>query len=383
MVEDTRAAARAQAHADELHREILANPDAVPSGAARLGALVLSLLVIVSTAALVPFAVWLFLVLPNHVMGAIAALIVLGVVWSIRPRRPRLPDDATPVSAAPQLTALLAEVATAVGTAPPRTIALSPDINAWVYDGPRRDGRVLVLGAPLWLALAPQARVALLSHELGHFASGDTRRGGVVGAAFDLLHGWRVLLDDGAGADPDAGGYGQAAGADGSHAGLVAMISAFVTRLVLWVVGFVPLALGWMLQHLTSRDAQRAEYRADRIMARVAGRDAALDQLELVLREAALDAALQRAALARSDTLEAARAFDARSQPPMPAPGRHHRANPFDSHPPTPYRIEAVTAQPATAPEVVLDAARAAAIDVELGPVLGTIERRVRDRYLG
>lgn len=204
MTDDTRAAARAQAHADRLHQEILANPDQLPSGAARFAALVLSLLVIVSTIALVPFALWLLVVLPNRVMGVIAAVLVLGVVWSIRPRRPRLPHGAAPLEAGPQITGLLAEVAAAAGTRPPRTVALTSDINAAVYDGPRSQGRVLLLGAPMWLALEPQARVALLGHELGHFASGDTRRHGVVGAAFDVLQGWRALVDDGAGADPDA-----------------------------------------------------------------------------------------------------------------------------------------------------------------------------------
>lgn len=384
MTDDLRAAARAQAHADALHREILANPDAVPSGAARLGVLALSVLVIVSTVALIPFAAWLFLVLPNRVMGAIAALLVLAVVWSIRPRKPKLPDDAAVVGAAPHLTALLAEVASAVGTRPPTTIALTPDINASVYDGPRSQGRVLLLGAPIWLALAPQARVALLGHELGHFASGDARRRGVVAGAFEVLHGWRSMLHDGAGADPDANAYGQYAGVDGgAGGGLIAMISAFVTRVLLWIVGLVPLGLGWALTHLTSRDAQRAEYQSDRIMDGIAGREASLELLEMLRREAALDASLQRAALARADTLAAAAAFDLRSEAPMTAPGRHDRADPFDSHPPTPYRIEAVAALPLSTPSVVLEAARAAAIDAELAQGLRTIERRVRDRYLG
>lgn len=161
------------------------------------------------------------------------------------------------------------------------------------------------------------------------------------------------------------------------------MISAFLTRALLWVVGLLPLSLGWVLLHLTSRDAQRSEYQADRIMARVAGRDGALAWLQLIQREAALDAALQRAALARTDTLAAAAAFDAANEAPMAAPGRDDRADPFDSHPPTPYRIEAVAAQPATTPAVVLDADRAAAVDQELASALPMVERRVRDRYLG
>lgn len=385
MTDDTRAAARAQAHADRLHQEILANPDQLPSGAARFAALVLSLLVIVSTIALVPFGLWLLVALPNRVMGVIAAALVLGVVWSIRPRRPKLPDDAAAVAAAPQLEALLAQVAAAAGTTPPTTVALTADINASVYDGPRRQGRVLLLGAPMWLALGPQARVALLAHELGHFASGDTRRYGIVGGAFEVLQGWRALLDDGSGADPDANAYGQYAGTDGSTggAGLIAMISAFLTRVLLWVVGLIPLSLGWVLSHLTSRDSQRSEYQADRIMVRVAGRDGALALLQLLQREAALDAALQRAALARTDTLAAAAAFDAATEAPMTAPGRHDRADPFDSHPPTPYRIEAVAAQPAHTPAVVLDSTRSDAVDAELANALGTIERRVRDRYFG
>ncbi len=374
---------RAQSHADSLHRELLAHPDAVPSGVARALALVLAVLVIASTAALVPFAAWLGVALPNRVMGVLAAALVLGVVWTIRPRAARLPDDAVLVQPGPHLSGLLAEVARAVGTAPPRTVAVIPDINAAVYDGSRRDGRVLLLGAPYWLALAPQARVALLGHELGHFASHDTRRNGVVKAAFDVLHGWRALLDDGAGAHGGVERYEQYGGVDGSGGGFIAMTASAITRVVLWVVGFVPLALGWALIHLTSRDAQRSEYRADRTAAAVGGRDAALAWMALNQREAALDAALQRAALGRTSTLDAARAFDATTEPPMAAPGRHDRADPFDSHPPTPYRIEALAALAGTSAAVVLDSARAGAVDAELEPAFARIERRVRDAYLG
>ena len=73
------------------------------------------------------------------------------------------------------------------------TIVVEPDVNAAVTTyGPRR--RVLHLGLGLWAVLTPRQKVALLGHELGHFANGDIRHGVVVGSALHTLRLWVVVL---------------------------------------------------------------------------------------------------------------------------------------------------------------------------------------------
>ena len=363
-----RAAARAQSQADRLYA-VLTGRDDVPSSWARPLSVALSLLVVATTWALVPTALWLMVEL--RPAGVVLGLIVLAVVWEVRPRGSALPDDAVALTGGTSaLSALLAEIAAAAGTAPPRTLAVVPDLNAAVYDGRRRVGRVLLIGAPLWMALAPQARVALLGHELGHFSSGDTRRTAVASAAFQTLGRWRGLL-----ADPP-----MFAGAP-NRAGLLVAVSSLLSRVVFWVVGLVPLTLSWVLLHVTSRDSQRAEYRADRTAARLAGTQAAREALLTIQRSEALDAALQRAALTRRSPLAAAREFHLAELPPLAGPGPRHDAHLFDSHPPIALRLAALDEQVSDG-SVVLDQARAAAVDEELAAAFVQVERAVRDRYL-
>ena len=158
-------------------------------------------------------------------------------------------------------------------------------------------------------------------------------------------------------------------------------VSSLLSRVVFWVVGLVPLTLSWVLLHVTSRDSQRAEYRADRTAARLAGTQAAREALLTIQRSEALDAALQRAALTRRSPLAAAREFRVAELPPLVGPGPRHDAHPFDSHPPTALRLAALDEQVSDG-SVVLDQARAAAVDEELAAAFVQVERAVRDRYL-
>lgn len=376
---------RAQKRADELRAEVLAHPDRLPSGSAGLLAEVVALLVVVTTVALVPLGIWLLVALPNRLIGVIGGVLLLALAWQLRPRT-SLPEDAVRLDSAPEVRRLIADVAAAVGTRPAKTVVVVPEPVSAVYDAYGRDGRVLVLGAPQWLAATPQARVALLAHEHAHFSSGDTRRGRVVGAAMTVLWSWQDLLDDRGGATYGHWNQGQQRTSMTEDAtglnGMVA-IAGLLARVVLWVVGLVPLALGRLLLAITVRDSQRSEYRADRASVAVAGNDGAVAMLRLVQRAAGLDAALQRAAIARADVLEAARAFDPTADTGPTAPGWHDTVDLFDTHPPLAYRIEAVQAQPLTTAAVVLDSSRAAAVEAELAPAFAKVERRVRDSYLG
>jgi Zn-dependent protease with chaperone function len=367
---------RADRHATSLHATVTGTGDELHPSQARPLAVALSVLVIVSTWLLVVPAVWLMVAIPFRLAGILLGVLVLAIWWSVLPRRPHLPDDARlVVGATPELDGLLATVAGAVGTSPPRTVAVTPWINAAVLDGVRGAGRTLLIGAPLWLALSPQARVALLAHELGHYSSGDTRRGRVTGAAFTSLRRWQELLDDPIGGRR-SGGYDYNPRPEGS----LVTVSMWGARGVIWLVGLIPLLLSWALVHLTSRDSQRAEYRADRAAATTAGPDALREVLVVLQRLDALDSALQRASHANRSTLDAAREFRVDELPPATGPGHHHRPEPFDSHPPLPLRLDALTHVAATA-SVVLDSGTAAAIDSELASAFVKVEPDVRDQY--
>lgn len=367
---------RAERYSDSLHASIMAGDDGFTPSSARPLALALSVLVLVTTWALVIPAVWLMVAIPFRLLGIVLGLVVLGVWWSVLPRRPRLPGSAVLVGPeATELRALLDRIGAAVGTSTPRTVAVTPWINAAVLDRAKGGGRSLVIGAPLWLALSPQARVAVLAHEFAHYSSGDTRRTSVTGAAFSTLQSWRELLDDPLGGRR-SGGYDYNPNPSGS----LVTVSIWGARVGIWLVGLLPLALSWALVHATSRDSQRAEYRADRLAAETAGVAGMREALTLLQRYEALDAALQRASLGGTSTLAAAREFDLASLAPMTGPGHHHAPEPFDSHPPLPLRLEAIGRLTTTA-TVVLDTAASDRIDAELAATFAKVEPALRDRY--
>lgn len=360
---------RAERRAAELHESVLAQGTGHRSASVAAGAWLLAFVVYASTLALIPLAVWCAVGIRFRVLGIGLAALLLWILWQLRPRAPRTPDEGR---LAPQdgqhLRELVDRVSTAVGTAAPRTIVLDPHINAGVYDGSRRDGRVLVLGVPLWLALDPQARVALMAHELGHFASGDTRRSRWVAGALGILQGWRHLLLPSP--NDDVIQYSDNA---------FAMVASLFARGAMWVVGLVPMALGTALMRLTMRDSRAAEYRADGIAVDVAGRRGVLELLELISRTAGLEAPLQRASLAPGGDVIAAAAGH---RPEGPAPEQPVEAlDPYDSHPPSRMRLDAVRQGPDPTPAVVVDGALSHAIDAELEPTIRVVERRIRDGY--
>jgi Zn-dependent protease with chaperone function len=81
----------------------------------------------------------------------------------------------------PGLVQEVAAVAAAAGQDPPAEIVLTLDANAAVCElgaAPLRPGRrVLYLGLPLLAALSREQFRAVLAHEFGHYAAGDTRLG--------------------------------------------------------------------------------------------------------------------------------------------------------------------------------------------------------------
>jgi Zn-dependent protease with chaperone function len=116
----------------------------------------------------------------------IALLCVAGaatIVWAILPRIDRFVPPGPPIAStdAPQLFAVLDEVAAATGQAMPEHVYLVNDVNAFVT---QRGGvmgvgskRVMGLGLPLMQSLTVQEFKAVLAHEFGHYHAGDVRIG--------------------------------------------------------------------------------------------------------------------------------------------------------------------------------------------------------------
>ncbi|MEU6316929.1 M48 family metalloprotease [Streptomyces sp. NPDC047009] len=175
---------------------------------------------------------------------------------------------------APELYALVDEVARVVGTRGVDEVRVDAQVNASVMTHGVRGRRPLTLGLPLWEILTPQQRIALLGHELAHCSTGDTRQGLVLSTAYRSLTTWHYYFI------PIA---------KPSAVEMLVNLLYIVPRLLLQGV----LTL---LDHLTLRAAQRAEYLADREAARAASTEAAVGLVDRLLVTDSAAVALRREA---------------------------------------------------------------------------------------
>lgn len=230
----------------------------------------------------------------------------------------------------PELWALVRRLSSEVGTRPPDQIFIVPEANAAVSQRTRLLGLVattrrMYVGAPLLACMTERQLSFVLAHELGHYSNRDTRLLGVVVAG-------RVALIRMLGKLNNRSWY---------HA-VVAVMFGYYAKLYFGV---------------TASLSRQQEFAADATATRIAGTEAAVGALrELPVVESAwnlfhdkhfrpaweagfLPTTIFEAFAGLRSSPELRAHLDAvRDNPP------ERRLGPFDSHPPLPDRIAAVTA---------------------------------------
>lgn len=298
---------------------------------------------------------------PLQVLGGIGVLVAVGTRPSL-PRRPEHDFRLTRANA-PHLFALVDEIAAVVGGPVPHEVLITGDVNAFALRHGLR-GRSLGLGAPLWVACSPQARVALLGHELGHFAHGDLTDGLLVGGAQQTLLHW----------------YDVATGF---------RIGSYETN-VLQTIGLAPLraltsSYLVVLTLVNAAPHRRRELLADLDAVRAAGTDGALDLLDMLVSSVSIETAMRRAVLRsdRPDMWETIREHMATVTPEVRVRRRAAAAaedsRVDDSHPADHLRIRLVETWPRMTPAVDVARHDWAAIDAELAPALAPAARSATD----
>lgn len=310
------------------------------------------------------------LVLGDGWWQRLMAAFVLGIAWLTRPDLGAPADpDSTVVAAeqAPALTGLVAQVAHLLGTRPPDEIRVDSSVNAAVgWSGLSR--RRLVIGAPLWVALTPQARLALVGHELGHLAHGDLLDLRYVASGYRTLHHWVALLD------PDS-------------SEVFLHDTPLLVRAVLAPPRWLVLGYLHLLDRMNAAAGRQQELYADLAAALVAGTPAAVDCLEVMLAADLVDAAANRAAVdgARphlgASIAERMRRYDTAQRAAERRRGATDRRRTDASHPPTVDRLRLLESVEASSAAVVLDQARSDRIDEELAPVLDQAFARMAEAY--
>ncbi|MGI5459379.1 M48 family metallopeptidase [Streptomyces sp. CA-249302] len=290
------------------------------------------------------------------------ALVLLFLV--LLPHFPRLGSGVPRLERAdaPRLFGLVDRVAREVGTRGVDVMVVDGRVNASVLTYGLRQ-RVLHLGLGLWAVLTPQQKVALLGHELGHFAGGDTRHGSVVGSALHTLRLWVEVLR------PERW-------------------SGRFTR----VLVAAPLTLPYfaaqsalsLLERVSLRGFPRREYLADDLAAEVASTEGARDLMETLLYARRIDDELHRlAALPRPDETLWPRLAEHLAAVPPRERERLRRVSALEwhqqdaTHPPTHLRIELLDRRGPSAAKVELDARTAKAVERELRPSARGLARAI------
>ncbi|MFE0458616.1 M48 family metalloprotease [Kitasatospora sp. NPDC058965] len=388
-----RRGARSRARVERLYDAMAARPAEAGQhrSGAWLAAMVLATAVNLVTLAVLAGSVWLLLAgwLGLKAVGVAG----LGLAWVLRPRlgrwRATEPGELTP-DRAPVLHAVAARVAAAVGTAAPDRIVMDHQYNASYARVGLRSRVRLTLGLPLWTALTGDERLALLGHELGHGGNGDQRRGFWLRTAQGALTEWlRLLL-------PYRGDRFRLRTARQSALDHLA-------TLLLQVLAQPVLLLWTVLNRLTERSSQQAEYLADERAAAVASSAAAERMLAKLMLDRSVQVRLSQQRTAaqlrgRSGTVRGGQVEQTEQVEQfwtglrgyldsVPATERERRArlsalemSAVDTtHPPTHLRVRMRAVRPARTAAVTVTAAEWAAVEAELAPA----RRRIGQRLLG
>lgn len=326
-------------------------------GAAAVVTATASCLLFLGVVALAVTGIWLLLAFSFPSPSLLLAVPLLALAVGLRPRFGRLDPDADVLrrDRAPELFALVDEVAQAVGAPAPDVVAVNADFNAYAATiGIRR--RVLCLGLPYWGSLAPQERVALLGHELGHFVNGDPRRMLLTQPAFTTLGSAADLLRP----------------APSTAPGLIEWIGAALGRVIQYPLSRLLFVLHVALVCVALRDSQRAEYLADEMSAKAAGTAAATSLLDATLRVESMSLAVRRESRAGHGpqrwqaAVAESLAASADQLPLLRQLSGREEASLFSSHPPTGRRHLMLEGVERHDPAVVLTQQRSSRIDDEL-----------------
>jgi Zn-dependent protease with chaperone function len=359
-----------QALYDEVARKSVARPG---WERAKVGAYAVALGVHALTLAMVVGAVALATRFPNPYCLFFAFILTLTAI-AVRPRFGRLPKNAYTVGRpdAPRLYALLDEIAGELGAKPVDLIVATHDFNAGYGAVGLRRRRILFLGLPLWNPLTDEQRIALLAHEIGHGANGDSRHGLVIGTA------QRTLAEL-----YDLGSPHTSALQDASRPGGWAMLWVRLVRTLLrWAATGVYL----VLLRLEFAVSQRAEYYADDRAAQIAGTEstAALFDTTMTMDLASMNAF--RIHVSRGQT---AGLWDRQHKAVAELPGTERdrlrrvasrEAVRIDqTHPATHLRLAYLMGRPHVSARIRITEADQKLISAELAPVATLVARDIRE----
>lgn len=310
-------------------------------------------------------------------------VVLLAVVYYVVPRWEKIKiKRQVDKDKFPTLHKIVQQISDSLGLPHVEIIMINEDFNAFVQQKGWRRKRLLTLGLPLFSILSPQEKIALLGHELGHYANGDANRTWFVGKAVQTLELWVDLLQ------PERQRNRMIVTGTRTSIGFVVIITRFLTMLLFGLFALLARAATSGLSHLLWRDKQRAEYLADYMAATVGGTEAALSGLQKLHYRATFELAVQKVIFSqgRQNLFEVLhRQLDQTPKREIERISRVERlANSrLDAtHPPTPLRLDFLNAHPIEKPMVVIDEREAVLLEKELEILQRQIQEVIVDNQL-
>ncbi|WP_298260591.1 M48 family metallopeptidase [uncultured Litoreibacter sp.] len=245
-------------------RDVLAGQVGQVSMSTRIAQGLSGIMLIVPFVLMIGGVVLCVLGFPNPLLLFFGGLIV-AVGFYVRPRRPTIEGQFFTRDDLPELFSLTDQIAERLGGQPITKVQFGAEFNAHSVE--RVGERVLGIGFALWQILSAEERVALIAHEISHQVNGDQARTGILQAGLHSVAEWHALCGSSRLVDQEGYYLRESEAEDIFGRGIMWIFAAAFSQL--WV----------LLTRLSFLDSQRAEYFADAIATRAAGREAVIGTL--------------------------------------------------------------------------------------------------------
>lgn len=341
--------------------------------------------------------VWFRLHEPTWVTAVFNALPFFAMSYWLWPNFGPVPDEFLAPEKYPTLYGFVNKIAQSLGAPKINHIVINSTFNAayTVYGLRRRP--VLILGWPYLAVLTREEKVALLGHELAHAVNGDPSRGVFVGTAMHILQNlykiiWLVRN----------WGFSLV-----FWFGLFLLVSALFVRPLfsvnIWhslflivlgglVLSLIPLLGVFGLRYFLWRERYRAEFRADRLAAQVAGSEAVATSLQKTSWAYAIAVAMginyrqliktkqyqdliallnKHIEEAPAKEIERIKRLEAKREQII-----------YDTHPTRAARLAALAANPITTPSVTFSEAEWTAFEREFAELIVEVQKKWYVSYL-
>ena len=316
--------------------------------------------------------VWLLTNHHTNLFAIFGGTILIGAGWVTRPRLNKRPPLTLVQKEHSELYALVNDICTTMDAPKFHTIAVNNHFNASSGHYGIFNKRLLTIGLPLLHTLSAQEFVALIAHEAAHGKNRDPLRTTLTNNAHTTLLRWHQLIYPRHIWDPDYGIYN--------------LLIAPMNLLMLLTSNCIKL-LATCFIHLSFRESQIAEFRADLYAADLSGKQAMLSLLNKLHYHTIFSLAVQEFTLSKTSSSLWEILTDKFNHIPESESKRLSRLQQLSgsrlnlTHPPTLHRSEVIKSNADDSSRLLLTQCAFHKIKESLSPWFDSAAKKLKDDY--